>query len=183
MHLRTHLWTSAVTGLLCYPRSPAKAALVLASGVLIDVDHIVLYMLQTGDYSIVGALVYDRYRNRPSRPGDTRPRYGSLRSWVHHPIMLPILAWVIAKVPLLRPIAIGLLLHLTLDHMFDPLLWPVYWRAKGRCELCGTETKKTRIHYIVHPVDGGTWKPNNMVVLCRSCHRKAAAAYPAYPPV
>ena len=74
MRLGTHLWTSALAGLVCYPRSPGRAALVLAGGVLIDVDHILLYMLQTGDYSLVGALVYDRYRNHPLRPGDTRPR-------------------------------------------------------------------------------------------------------------
>lgn len=182
MRLGTHLWTSALAGLVCYPRSPGRAALVLAGGVLIDVDHILLYMLQTGDYSLVGALVYDRYRNHPLRPGDTRPRYGSLRSWVHRPPVLFLLLLTAVLSRRLRPLAIGLSLHLLLDHMYAPLSWPVLWRASGRCELCGTPTRQLRIHHIVHPFDGGRLSMENSVALCRTCHRRAARSYPVYPP-
>lgn len=183
MRLRTHLWTSALAAVVCYPRSPGRAALMAAGGVLIDFDHVLLYMLQTGDYSLVGALVYDRYRNRPLRPGDTRPRYGSLRSWVHRPALIPLLLGVAALSRTARPLALGLLLHLLLDHMFAPLSWPVLWRARGRCELCGRPAKPLRIHHIVHPFDGGRLRPDNAVALCRSCHRRAARSYPLFPPL
>lgn len=182
MRLRTHLVASTLVGLSLYPRSPARAALVVAGGVLIDVDHLVLYMLQTGDYSLVGALVYDRYRNRPSRTGDTRPRYGSLRSWLHQPLLMPLLVVVAATAPRLRPLALGLLLHLFMDHFHAPLRWPLLWRAHSRCELCGTPSRRLRVHHVVHPLDGGRWHPDNEVVLCRSCHRRAARSYPVYPP-
>lgn len=182
MHLRTHLWTSALAGIVCYPRSPRRAALLTLSGVLIDVDHLLLYMIQTGDRSLVGALVYNRYRNRPRRPGDTRPRYGPLRSSLHRPIMLlPLLALAYGS-PKLRPVALGLTLHLLLDHVQTPLDWLMRRRAHGHCELCGKRSRSLKVHHIVHPLDGGKRTPENSVILCPCCAKRAADAYPVYPP-
>ena len=90
MRFRTHLLTSLAAGLALYPRRPAHAAALVLAGTLIDLDHLLLYALRTGDWSAVGALRYNRYRHYWRQAGDTRPRYGPLRSWLHEPwLVLP----------------------------------------------------------------------------------------------
>lgn len=108
MRLRTHLLTSSALGLALYPRRPERLAALVAAGTLIDLDHLVLYALRTGDWSAVGALRYNRYRGRRYTAGDTRPRYGSLRSWLHNPWLALPLAWAWAGAcPAARPLALG----------------------------------------------------------------------------
>ncbi|PDV99797.1 hypothetical protein [Candidatus Chloroploca asiatica] len=116
MRFRTHLITSLLLGAVCYPRQPVQFASVVVGGTLIDLDHLVIYALRTGDWSIVGALRYDRYRHLPLQPGDHRPRYGFLRSWLHRPLLSLPLCWGLAwRYPALRPVALGVTLHLILD--------------------------------------------------------------------
>ena len=119
MHYRTHLLTSLAAGLALYPRRPAHAAALVLAGTLIDLDHLLLYVLRTGDRSVVGALRYNRYRHYEWQIGDTRPRYGPLRSWLHAPwlVLPPLWSWA-ATYPALRPVALGLSLHLLLDHYY-----------------------------------------------------------------
>jgi len=116
MRFRSHLLAAAAVGLALYPRAPWRAALTILSGVALDTDHFLLYALRSGDWNPVGALRYDRWRHHPPRRGDTRPRYGSLRSVAHEPqITLP-LVWLAALLwSPLRPVAVGLTVHLALD--------------------------------------------------------------------
>jgi hypothetical protein len=181
MHSRTHLWTSALAGLLAYPRRPAQALLVVATGVLVDVDHFVLYALRSGDWSLRGALRYNQYRNKPRGPRDQRPRYGSLRSVVHHPLAVLGLVLLAKPVPALRPVALGFGLHMLLDWAHIPGEWLLFQQVGWRCELCGGN-ERLRLRLIVHPTDGGRNRPDNRVVLCRRCDYAASLSYPQYPP-
>jgi hypothetical protein len=116
MRLRTHLWTSTLTALLLYPRKPLPAVLCTSAGVLIDLDHFLVYAWRTGDWNLVGAIGYNRYRHCTIAPGDTRPRYGKLRSWLHQPLLVLPAIWMLARRrSALRPVAQGLTLHLALD--------------------------------------------------------------------
>lgn len=118
MRFYTHLWTSALTAFAVYHQRPLQGAVCTLSGVLIDVDHLIVYGLRTGDWSIAGAFTYDQYRNRRVVPGDTRPRYGGLRSLFHQPLIVLPSIWLLAYYrPVLRPIALGLTLHLMLDNL------------------------------------------------------------------
>jgi hypothetical protein len=135
MRFRTHLLTSVLAGVALYPRRPARLAALVAAGTLVDLDHLLLYWLQTGDWSVVGALRYDRYRHRGAGAGDTRPRYGSLRSWLHEAwLVLPPLWLGAAGHPALRPAAVGLSLHLLLDHYDLPWRYAARRRAGGLCQ-------------------------------------------------
>lgn len=135
MRLHTHLWTSLLTAVTVYPRKPVHAALLVSAGVLIDLDHLIVYNWRSGDWSIVGALCYNRYRNHRIVPGDTRPRYGKLRSLVHQPLLiLPLIWWLVRQRPALRPVALGLTLHLTLDSIETFLWWCKRW---GKLEKRG----------------------------------------------
>jgi hypothetical protein len=130
MHLHTHLWTSTLTALLLYPRKPFQAALFTSAGVVIDLDHFLIYGWRTGDWSLVGALSYNRYRHRTIVPGDTRPRYGKLRSWLHQPLLMLPTIWTLTRWhSALRPIALGLTLHLALDSVETWLGWIKRWEG------------------------------------------------------
>jgi hypothetical protein len=171
MRLRIHILTSALLGTALYPRTPRRAALVLAGGVLLDLDHYLLYALRSGDWNPLGALRYDRWRNLPIAAGDTRRRHGSLRSVLHTARVTIPLAWLLSRRwPALRPLAFGVTLHLALDT--SPLLldWRVWRRAGGRCERCGRCGLKRSIHYVRSPRRGGSrWALDNRAAWCYDC--------------
>jgi hypothetical protein len=173
VRFRTHLLSAAVAGLALYPRHPGRAALVTLGGVALDVDHFLLYAIRSGDWSLAGGLRYERRRHTPIRPGDTRPRYGSLRSALHRPLLTLPLVWLLALAwPPLRPVAAGLTLHLALDIAvphYDPRLWH---RAGGRCESCGLSNVRLGAYYVTPPHRGGdTWALDNRAVWCGDCAR------------
>lgn len=142
MQFRTHLITSAAAALALYPRKPHHAAALVLAGVVLDVDHLLLYALQSGDWSVAGALRYDRYRHTRIGAGDTRPRYGSLRSWLHRPWLLLPIVWLGAtRRPALRPLALGLSLHLGMDYAYWPGDALTHLRARGRCANCGKQRR------------------------------------------
>ncbi len=164
MRLRTHALAAALTGIVFYPRSPLRATVVLLSGTLIDLDHLVLYALQTGDWSITGALAYDRYRHVIGIAGDTRPRYNPLRSWLHNPLLLLTPLWAATvRRPTLRPVAIGLTLHLLLDYVWWPRYTLAFWRAGRRCERCGRSDRRLTVHW------NRAWADPKLRTLCRPC--------------
>lgn len=173
MHFRTHLQVSLLAGIIAYPRSPRRMLLFAASGVLIDLDHLLVYCVRSGDWSLSGALVYDRYRHHQAGTGDTRPRYGHMRSWVHHPLMIPLSLAAALHWPLLRPVALGVGLHLCLDHLDLPQRLRVRWRSGGRCAGCGTR-RQVAVRIMPRPVEPrATPAPNrSRILLCNSCLRQ-----------
>lgn len=164
MRPRTHLLASAALGLALYPLQPVKAAVVAIAGTIIDFDHLILYGLQTGDWSVVGALRYNRYRHHGEGPGDTRPRYGSLRSLLHQPWLLLPPLWLLALArPWLRPVAFGLSLHLLLDQYDSPLRLVARIRAGGRCFVCRRDGRSVSVHRF-------RWNGSRRyIVLCKAC--------------
>lgn len=178
MRARAHLLAGAAAGIVAYPREPRKALIVMLAGVLIDVDHYILYAARSGDWSPIGALRYDRWRKRPIRPGDTRPRYGSLRSVLHRPLLTIPLAGVLALAwPAARPLALGLTLHLLMDVPWTTRLdWRVWRRAGGRCERCGIGGLALDVYYIRPPHRGGDrWALENRAAWCPTCAREMYA--------
>jgi hypothetical protein len=178
MRLRTHLLTSAALGLALYRRAPYRAALLTIAGVAIDLDHYLLYALRTGDWSPFGAARYNRWRHQRPRRGDTRPRYGSLRSVAHRPLLTLPLIWGLAlRWSWARPVAFGLTLHLALDIPPLNLDWRIWRRSRGRCERCGVSGLRRDIHYIIPPERGGRrWEPANRAAWCGPCARQVRAA-------
>lgn len=173
MRFRTHALAAAVAGALLYPRQPARAALLLAGGVALDIDHQILYALRSGDWSLSGALRYNRYRAQRPHPGDTRPRYGPLRSVAHRPALTLPLTWLMARRwPAFWPFWQGLALHLLLDApQWLEWDWRVRKRAAGRCERCGSE-RPLRIHLSRNRRDGGFWSARRRIAICAVCARR-----------
>lgn len=157
-------------GLAVYRLKPEQLALTLAGGVLIDLDHLALYCLHTGDWSLAGALHYDRYRNLPPVPGDTRPRYGQLRSALHSPAFFTIALLCAYLIPRLRPAALGLALHFLLDFYDLPVRLQLLMRTRGRCEECGA--RQSKIYLLRSWKEDGRRVRFTHRVLCRCCFRQ-----------
>lgn len=174
MRLRTHIISSTLTALALYPREPRRAALLGLSGVLLDVDHYLLYALRSGDWNPIGALRYNAWRHLPRTRRDARRRYGPLRSIFHRPWLTLPLAWGLsARWPALRPAAIGITLHLALDLPYLELDWRVWRRTSGRCERCGRRGRKRHIRYLLPPSAGGArWDAHNRAAWCEDCIRE-----------
>ncbi|MFV9507552.1 MAG: hypothetical protein AB4911_23630 [Oscillochloridaceae bacterium umkhey_bin13] len=166
MRPRDHLLISTVAGLALYGWRPRPLLALIAAGTLVDVDHLLRYVFVTGDWSVVGALRYERYRHQRWRQGDTRPRYGSMRSALHRPwLMVPALWMGATRYPWLQPLAYGLSLHLLLDHLDGPWRIAARLRARGRCEGCGRHDRPLQIHRL--PRQG---RPG-FHAICKVCHR------------
>lgn len=173
MRLRSHILVSTIAGIVLYPRQPRKAIMLALTGVVIDIDHYILYALRTDDWSPIGALRYDQRRNHPIRPGDTRPRYGSLRSVLHREIFILPLIWLLAICfPTLRPCAAGLSLHLLMDTTLPLQLdWRIWRRAHGCCEQCRVGGLKLVVYYVQPHQRSSWWSLNNRAAWCTHCAR------------
>ena len=171
MRLKEHIIASAALGALLYRRDWRRAALTAAAGVLVDLDHIALYVARSGDLSPGGALRYNRWRHQRPVPGDNRPRFGSLRSVLHRPALTLPLLWLPAlRYHWLRPIAAGATLHLLLDLQALNLDLRVWWRAAGRCQGCGVAGLHREIYQIAATRHGGApHAAANRAALCRPC--------------
>ena len=162
MRMRDHVIASTVAAALLYPRSPTRAAALLLGGVAIDTDHFLMYTLTTGDWTLSGALNYDRYRHFRAAAGDTRPRYGPMRSGLHNPLWLLPLWWLARRHPHLRAVAWGLSLHLLMDYWTTPIEWAIRLRAGGRCACCG-QRRRLRVYAMF---ENGQYR---LTPVCRSC--------------
>jgi hypothetical protein len=177
MRFKHHLLAGAALGMALYRREPFKIALSMLGSVALDTDHFILYAWRSGDLNPLGAIQYDRRRHKPPRPGDTRPRYGALRSRFHEKrVTLPILALLCMRWPQLRPFALGMTLHLLMD--IHPLHfdWRAWQRADGRCERCGVSGLDCDVYYRVPPERGGDRRAlANRAFWCGTCAREIAS--------
>ena len=103
-------------------KRPLDLALFSAAAVLIDVDHYLGYIWQTGDLSLPRAYAYHRKRyHRPRRwrfrPGWPYLGVDSARAFHSAPCLFLVflLAWLWRP---LRPIAWGLLFHRLQDELY-----------------------------------------------------------------
>jgi hypothetical protein len=87
--------------------------------------------------------------------------------------MLPLSLMLAVHWPGLRPLALGLCLHLCLDHGDLPQRLALRWQYRGRCACCGTRRHVTVRNMLRTPADAED-RPATLVrlLLCRRCaHR------------
>jgi len=47
----------------------------------------------------------------------------------------------------------------------------IFSRDKYKCRICGRTTKHPQCHHIVPVGRGGSHHPNNLITVCRRCHK------------
>jgi hypothetical protein len=177
MHPRHHLFLSTAAAIAAYPWLGRRVVVPWAASLLIDLDHAPAYIRQHGLASL--AAIWRHYRNGQ---GDARQHI--LHRW-------PLILAGLAATPLLQLFglaAAGLAFHRLLDDGHG-LLQPAWrrrrWRlsARGRlhahvhrrdgdaCRLCGVRGVPLELHHLVAEGQGGANKPDNLISVCRPCHR------------
>ena len=53
-------------------------------------------------------------------------------------------------------------------------------RANGKCEMCGKPSESLEVHHVVPLKDGGSNARDNLVAICRECHRRAHSPHTVY---
>jgi hypothetical protein len=43
---------------------------------------------------------------------------------------------------------------------------------KEKCPICGKDKKEMHVHHIIYRSNGGSDRPDNLICLCKSCHKK-----------
>jgi hypothetical protein len=69
----------------------------------------------------------------------------------------------------LRPLALGLSLHLLLDYLYWPRYTLAFLRSGGRCERCGRRDRRLTVHW------RREWGAPELRTLCRPCFERHPA--------
>ena len=179
-----HVALSTAAGLLWRRRRGRFPTLWWLASLLVDVDHYVGYGLFTGRWH-PGEAWYG------SRDAALRRRHP--RMPLHHWPLVGALMLVGRRWRPLQTVALGWAFHLVLDMVgrARPRLayryrrwrylrawYVVAARAGYRCEHCGATGPYLELHHRVPETLGGRFHPDNLVLLCPSCHDRAHARPP-----
>jgi hypothetical protein len=178
MHPRDHLILSTVAAAAVYPLLGRRVLTPWAASLLADLDHLPAYVGRQGLAS--PGAVWRYYRH-----GQGGEQQHLLHRW-------PLIAAGLALAPLAPPlglIALGLAFHRLLDdlhHLLGPAWRRARWRlsAKGRlhaqvqrrdghaCRVCGVSGVQLELHHRIPEDQGGVNRPDNLISVCRPCHRQ-----------
>ena len=94
-----------------------------AGSILIDVDHYLSYVVETGDWSLRRAYEYHRAAYRKPRRGEFHPHWPPLgitkHRFLHGTPVLALVFLVAWRWPALRPVAWGMLFHRAQDEVWS----------------------------------------------------------------
>lgn len=177
MHPRHHLILSTAAAVAAYPLLGRRVLLPWAASLLVDLDHVPAYVRRQG---LASPAAMWRY----FRGGQGGDRLHPLHRW---PLIVAGLA-LAPLAPLLGLAAAGLAFHRLLDDLHQWLLpdWRRWrWRlsAQGRlhaqiqrrdgyaCRVCDATGVPLELHHLVAESRGGANRPDNLINVCRPCHR------------
>jgi hypothetical protein len=168
MRVRDHIALSGTGAALLHRRLDGGALGFCAGGVLVDVDHYLWFGLRERRWSPLEAM---RFFNE-AHP----PQHAATRA-LHHPIVPLALLLAGLRRPALRPLALGVLVHLALDACHEARMDAARAAALARddfaCQACGTRAADA--HLRRQPWLLPSYKPQNLVSLCGPCHEAAHA--------
>lgn len=170
MRVRDHVAIATAAAALARRWGPRRAAALWAGSVLIDADHYAWYCLRERRVSPLAAV---RAFN-----GAHGPQHRATRA-MHSPLALAGVAVLAARRPWLRPVALGMGLHVGLDSCHQAALARARAAALARdsfaCTECGARTPGVRAHVRRQPPVLPSYAPRNLVSLCEPCHEQAHA--------
>jgi hypothetical protein len=170
MRVRDHIALSTAGAVLLQPWLHGGALGLWAGSVLIDVDHYLWFGMRRRRWSPVGAV---RFFNE-AHP----PQHAATRA-LHTPVApLALLALSVRRRELL-PVALGMVLHITLDlgheARMDAARSVALHRDGFTCQACGTRGPDVGTHLHGQPCLLPSYRTQNLVSLCGPCHEAAHA--------
>lgn len=170
VRVRDHVLLSTAAAALLAPRLGLDAASLWAGGVLVDVDHYLWFCIRHRSLSPRAAA---RFFN------GARPPQTSATRALHHPVTLAATLTLAARRRELRPLALGLGLHVGLDAHHEARMNRARTEALARdrfsCRACGVQTPHVDAHLFRQPWLLPSYGARNVVSLCGRCHEVAHA--------
>lgn len=170
MRVRDHILLSTAGAALLAPSLGRDVAGLWAGGVLVDIDHYVWFCVRHRDVSPRAAA---RFFN------GAHPAQTSASRALHHPITVAAALALAARRRDLRPLALGMSLHVGLDAHHHVRMGQARAEALARdafsCRGCGTQTPHVDTHLFRQPRLLPSYRAHNVVSLCGPCHERAHA--------
>lgn len=181
MHPVWHVLVSTGVGWAVRRRTGRFPRLWWAASSFTDIDHYLWYALKTADWDPLRAWFGAR---------DEHLRVGQRNLPLHRWRLIVLLMLLGSRYAAPRAIGRGLFFHRILDELSR--WWPRirYWRRRNRyyrhwyivaeragyrCQACGADDVILELHHRLAVSEGGRDHPDNMMVLCPSCHARAHA--------
>jgi hypothetical protein len=168
MRVRDHLVVSTLGAALLAHRAGRAAVGLWAGGVLIDADHYFWFCLSHHTVSTRRAIRFFNDAHPPQHAG-TRA--------LHSPGALALAGGLALRRARLRPVALGMGMHVLLDACHETRMKRARAAALRRddfaCQACGSRAGDVGTHVWHQPRLMPSYATRNLVSLCPSCHEMA----------
>lgn len=170
MRVRDHVLVATASAALTAPLIGRGAVGLWAGAVLIDADHYVWFCLRHRSLSPAAAV---RFFNQadPARHAGTR--------LLHAPVAVLCVLLLGLRRRRLLPAALGIALHAGLDTRhaarMDRARSAALARDNYSCQVCGTGTPPIVTHLRRQPLLLPSYRAENLISVCGSCHEAAHA--------
>jgi hypothetical protein len=172
VRVRDHVLISTAGAALAAPSLGRGALSLWAGGVLIDADHYAWFCLRHRRLSLQAAVRFFNQADPPQHPA-TRA--------LHAPAAVLSVVLIGLGWRRLRPVALGMGLHVALDAYHLARMARARSAALARdgyrCRACGAQAPPVTAHVWRQPRLLPSYRHRNLVSLCRRCH-DAAHAHP-----
>jgi hypothetical protein len=171
VRVRDHIAISTAAAAVLRPWLGRRVLGLWAGGVLIDADHYLWFCRHERRLSLAAAVRFFNAGRAPAVPA-TRA--------LHRPVaVLPLLVVGLVR-RRLRPLALGIGMHVALDAAhtarMDAARLAALERDRLSCQTCGVRIAGVGAHLWRQPWLLPSYDVENLVSLCDGCHRRAHAA-------
>jgi hypothetical protein len=167
VRVRDHIAISTAAAAVLRPWFGRRVLGLWAGGVLIDADHYLWFCRRERRLSPVAAVRFFNQADAPQLPA-TRV--------LHRPVALVPLLLLGLPRRALRPLALGLGMHVALDAVHGTRMRRARFAALERdgssCQACGARTR-VGTHLRRQPLLLPSYDASNLITLCDRCHERA----------
>ncbi len=176
MRVRDHVALSTAGAALLYPFVGRPVLGAWAASILIDMDHYLWFCWRERRLSPLAAL---SFFNQPDAPQHDATRV------LHSPLAISLALLLGAGRKNIMPLAVGMAAHAAMDAYHEARLEKSRAAALRRdgftCQACGARGPEVVAHLDSQPRLLPSYRAENLITLCTSCHRAAHAR--TLPPV
>lgn len=168
MRVRDHVFLASAGAAVLYPLVGRGVLGAWAASTLIDADHYLWYCVRHRHLNPVAAI---RFFNQPAAPHHTATRV------LHSPVALSLAMLLGAYRRRALPVAIGMAVHVAMDAYHEARLGQAraaaLQRDEFKCQGCGAKGPGVVAHLRQQPWLLPSYRTQNLVALCSSCHDAA----------
>lgn len=170
MRVHDHIALSTAAAALLYPVAGKRVLGAWAASILIDGDHYIWYAVKHRNPNPVDAYRFFNEANPPQH---------AATHFLHTPAALALAVMAGMAKRQLMPVAIGVVAHLAMDDFHRTRVararLATLRRDEFTCQWCGAQSPDVVAHLDRQPAVLPSYRLENFITLCPSCHEAAHA--------